>query len=118
MTASGNTHTLEGLDAGEYVIVETTIPNGYNSYKSKVFTITATHDKLSDDPQLLTLVGGDPFTETDLPNATVSGDIINEKGASLPSTGGIGTTIFYVLGAVLVVGAGIVLVTRRRMSAN
>ncbi len=117
MTASGATHTLEGLDAGEYVIVETLIPNGYNSYKSKAFTISATHDKLNDDPQLLTLDGGDPFTEADLANATVSGNIINEKGSSLPSTGGIGTTIFYVLGAILVVGAGVVLVTRRRMSA-
>ncbi len=41
----------------------------------------------------------------------------NESGAELPSTGGIGTTMFYVIGAILVIGAGVVLVTRRRMSA-
>ena len=45
-------------------------------------------------------------------------EIINNKGTELPSTGGIGTTIFYVIGAILVLGAGILLVTRRRMNAN
>ncbi len=44
--------------------------------------------------------------------------IKNTKGVELPSTGGVGTTIFYVVGAILVLGAGVVLVTRRRMSAN
>ena len=41
----------------------------------------------------------------------------NTKGVELPSTGGIGTTIFYVVGAILVIGAGVVLITRRRMDA-
>ena len=45
-------------------------------------------------------------------------DITNNSGSVLPSTGGIGTTIFYVIGAILVLGAGVLLVTRRRMSAN
>ena len=45
-------------------------------------------------------------------------DIQNNKGSVLPSTGGIGTTIFYIIGAVLVLGAGVLLVTRRRMNAN
>ncbi|MBR1812548.1 MAG: LPXTG cell wall anchor domain-containing protein [Lachnospiraceae bacterium] len=44
--------------------------------------------------------------------------VVNNKGTELPSTGGIGTTIFYVIGAILVLGAGILLVTRRRMNAN
>ena len=48
----------------------------------------------------------------------VAVEVINNKGTELPSTGGIGTTIFYVIGAILVIGAGILLVTRRRMSAN
>ena len=46
------------------------------------------------------------------------GDIPNTTGTELPSTGGIGTTLFYVIGAILVIGAGILLVTRRRMSVN
>ena len=49
---------------------------------------------------------------------TSSGKIKNTKGVELPSTGGIGTTLFYIIGAILVVGAGILLVTRRRMSAK
>ena len=53
---------------------------------------------------------------------TVSGELYteieNNSGTILPTTGGIGTTIFYVVGAILVLGAGIILVTKRRMSAN
>ena len=48
----------------------------------------------------------------------VTHEIKNVQGQSLPSTGSIGTTIFYVVGAILILGAGILLVTRRRMSAN
>ena len=44
--------------------------------------------------------------------------MLNQTGAELPSTGGMGTTIFYVVGAVLVIGAGVLLVTRRRMNAG
>ena len=41
-----------------------------------------------------------------------------KKGSSLPSTGGIGTTIFYVVGVILMLGAGVLLVTKKRMSSN
>ena len=44
-------------------------------------------------------------------------NVVNHKGKELPSTGGIGTTIFYVVGAILVIGAGVVLITKRRMDA-
>jgi len=44
-------------------------------------------------------------------------DVENFSGVELPSTGGIGTTIFYIVGAILVIGAGVVLITRRRMDA-
>ena len=54
---------------------------------------------------------------SDIPVASIQ-NVINNKGQELPSTGGIGTTIFYVIGAILVLGAGILLVTRRRMNAN
>jgi LPXTG-motif cell wall-anchored protein len=53
---------------------------------------------------------------TDLDGNAV--EVVNNKGTELPSTGGIGTTLFYVIGAILVLGAGILLVTRRRMNAN
>ena len=51
-------------------------------------------------------------------DSSTSETIVNLTGATLPSTGGVGTTIFYIIGAILVIGAGVVLVTRRRMSAN
>ena len=44
--------------------------------------------------------------------------VVNQNGTELPSTGGIGTTIFYVLGGVLVVGAGVLLIVRKRMSSE
>ena len=56
-------------------------------------------------------------TISDIPTASIV-EVVNQKGTELPSTGGIGTTIFYVIGAILVLGAGILLVTRRRMNAN
>lgn len=45
-------------------------------------------------------------------------DVVNKKGSSLPETGGIGTTIFYVVGVILMLGAGVLLVTKKRMSSN
>ena len=62
---------------------------------------------------MLNLVSGD-FKDTGI----IITDIENKSGAELPSTGGMGTTLFYIVGAVLVIGAGVLLVTRRRMSAQ
>lgn len=51
-------------------------------------------------------------------NGVFDATIVNKKGATLPSTGGMGTTIFYVIGAILVIGAGILLITKRRMNSK
>ena len=64
----------------------------------------------------VTVVEGEIATNEDL--VAGAAQIQNQKGATLPSTGGMGTTIFYILGTILVIGAGIVLVTRRRMSVG
>lgn len=85
-----------GLANDTYTLVESTVPAGYNKAADQNFTI-AEKD----------------FTEKNLAQSTT---VVNEKGSALPSTGGMGTTIFYVLGAALVIGAGVVLVTRRRLS--
>ena len=107
--------TWSGLDDGDYKLVETTTPSGYNTIHDIEFTITATHDVSSDNPTLISLSGGDKFTGV-ISTGVVSANIENQSGAQLPSTGGIGTTIFYVLGSVLVIGAVVLLVTKKRMS--
>jgi len=61
---------------------------------------------------------GPVTTSTTGATTNTEGKILNTQGAELPSTGGIGTTLFYIIGAILVLGAGILLVTRRRMNAN
>lgn len=115
------TFTWTGLDAGEYKLVETTVPTGYNKAADVVFTVTATYDILSDDPQLTALsTNNNAVTLKDgsLANATLTTTVVNQFGAQLPTTGGIGTTIFYIVGSMLFVGAGILLVTKKRMSSE
>ncbi len=115
--------TASGLDDGTYVLKETKTPSGYNTIEDQYFTISAEHDVKADDPKLQSLRGNKvDGTTTEIaftPNTTdgsLTTDVVNKKGSSLPSTGGIGTTIFYVIGSILVIGAGVLLVTRRRMN--
>ena len=116
---AGTVFTFTGLDDGDYKLTETVTPSSYNTIEPIEFTITATHDVLSDNPALKALTGtdGHEFTMTPkLDEGSLSADVVNQKGTTLPSTGGIGTTIFYVLGGLLVAGAGIVLVARKKAS--
>ena len=113
--ADGDTFGFKGVDDGTYVLVETKIPDGYNAWDAESFEITAEHDVESDDPQLTTLTGGDLFTG-DVSTGILDTDIVNETGIELPSTGGIGTTIFYVVGGLLAVAAIVLLVTKKRMA--
>ena len=116
------TFEWKGLDDGDYKISETTTPAGYNTIADIEFTITAEHDVLSDNPALTSLSGnattGELTFTSDTTEGSLSADVINNAGSTLPETGGIGTTIFYVLGSVLLVGAAILLITKKRMSAE
>lgn len=118
----GTTFTFNGLDDGEYRLRETKTPEGYNSINDIYFTITAEHDILSDSPALKTLTGkvttGEITFTSNVTEGSLTSNVVNKSGATLPETGGIGTTIFYVLGSVLVIGAGILFVTKRRMSVR
>ena len=111
------TFEWKGLDDGDYKIVETTTPAGYNTIADIEFTITAEHEVLSDNPALKDLSGGNKFTG-EVETGALSADIENNKGSTLPETGGMGTTIFYVLGSVLVIGAAVLLITKKRMGAS
>ena len=106
-----------GIDDGDYKLVEVVTPNGYNTIDPIEFTVTATHNESSDNPALLTLTGGDRFTGV-VSTGELSANIVNLTGTELPSTGGMGTTIFYVLGSILVLGAAVLLITRKRMGAQ
>ena len=91
---------VKGLDAGTYYLKETNPPAGYGACANKEIVISATHD----------------VNHVDL-SGNLSTTIINKKagGITLPSTGGIGTTIFYVVGGGLMVAAIVLLVTKKRM---
>ena len=115
--ANATTFSFEGLDDGNYRLTETVTPAGYNTMEPIEFTVTAEHEIESNYPQL-TALNGTPdgaiqitFTHS-LPDGSLSTNVVNEQGLELPSTGGIGTTIFYIVGIVLVLGAGSFLVLR------
>ena len=95
-TGSDGAAYFEGLADGTYYLVETKAPAGYNQLTG---------------PKEVTVAG----STTDTTKLSVEAKVANSAGTLLPSTGGMGTTIFYVLGAVLVVGAGVLLVTKKRM---
>ena len=93
------TAVITGLDnRWDLTVKEVVVPNGYNQAEDTTIE-GSTLVKVED--------GADP--------ADCLIEVVNKQGSELPSTGGIGTTIFYILGSILVIGAGVVLVTRRRM---
>ena len=114
-----------GLDDGTYTLRETTTPTGYNTMADLNLTIDATTSNVQDwnfgaedaaksALSAIKLTMNNKETTGDVNKGTVNGSIINQKGSSLPSTGGIGTTMFYVGGGVLVAGAGVLLITKKR----
>lgn len=118
--AEGTVFGFTGLDDGTYVLRETKTPDGYNSIEDQTFTISAEHDENSDDPKLTALTGDVASGSiiklgVMLENGELSTDVVNNKGSVLPSTGGAGRVAIYVIGAILVIGGGIVLVTKKRV---
>lgn len=103
---------FEGLDTGNYSLKEIAAPAGYNLLKEdQGVNIIATYNTDGTLASSSAQVG-----ENGQYSQTAS--VKNNSGTTLPSTGGIGTTIFYVAGAALAVGAGVLLVTRRRMDSQ
>ncbi|MGN0202999.1 MAG: isopeptide-forming domain-containing fimbrial protein [Coprococcus sp.] len=118
----GTTFTFSGLDDGDYRLTETKTPAGYNTIDPIEFTITAEHDVLSDNPALTSLSGNVTTGEITFTSNTTEGSlsttVVNNAGSTLPETGGMGTTIFYVIGSLLVLAAVVLLITRRRMRSE
>ncbi len=105
--------TIEGLDDNtDYYLYEIKAPTHYNKLKAPVkFKIAAEYndagDALRENNPTVKIGTGDPST-------TLKVDVVNKSGSNLPSTGGIGTTIFYVVGGILMAGAAVLLITKRR----
>ena len=114
-----NIFTFNGLDDGDYVLKETEVPDGYNKADDIEFTIKADHSIESDAPELKSLSGdkvtGEIVLQPNKADGSLSKAVPNTKGIVLPSTGGAGRVAIYVIGAILVVGGGIVLVTKKRV---
>lgn len=119
---AGTAFTFSGLDDGDYRLTETKTPAGYNTIDPIEFTITAEHDILSDNPALTNLNGnaatGEITFTANTSDGSLSTNVVNQSGATLPETGGMGTTLFYIVGSALVIGAGVLLITKRRMNAS
>lgn len=111
---------IEGLDAGTYYLYETEAPQGYNRL-DKPIQVTIS------EPSEADVNGGTvtPAPETGKEVMDAEGNVIsnvvkveNKSGTELPSTGGIGTTIFYVVGGILMLGAVILLITKKKMGSK
>ena len=92
---------IQGLDKQQYSLTEIEAPKGYN--------------KLTED---VTVTENDLTSADEVIAEGKSVEVENQAGSVLPSTGGMGTTLFYVVGAILVIGAGVILVARRRMNTE
>ena len=120
-TNDGTSFEFNRLDDGDYRLTETKTPAGYNTIDPVEFTISATHSVEADDPKLLTLSGdkksGEATFTPDKSAGSLTTDIVNKKGSTLPSTGGVGTHMFYVFGGCLVAAAVVLLALKKRKEA-
>ena len=99
---------IVGLDAGVYYMRETTTPTGYNTCNDVTIVINVRHQKTGTSNNVT-------FTRSGENTSTLKNIIINNAGTTLPSTGGMGTTVFYVVGGGLMAVAVVLLVTKKRM---
>lgn len=107
---------FEGLSAGQYTISEIKAPAGYNLLKESI-NISITWNAPAENSTECSWTVTGP-TGTTINDGIVKITIENQSGTELPSTGGMGTNVFYVLGGVLVLAAVVLLVTRKRMSSR
>ena len=123
LTAVNGLFKVAGLDDGNYELTETKAPAGYNLLKTPVAIDLKATKNDNVDRQNFT---GSTFTDfgslAKLSEDSVDGvaklTVENNSGSTLPSTGGIGTTIFYIIGGLMIIGAFVAFIVKRRMSAE
>ena len=107
-----------GLDDGQYILTETVAPEGYNTMDPITFNVIASHDTESADPKLTDLngnpVNGEIEFTANKDKGTLTAAIVNYQGDELPNTGGMGTTILYAAGVILILAAGAFLVMQKK----
>ena len=107
-----------GLDDGEYKLEETVTPEGYNTMDPMKFSITASHETEAAEPKLTGLNGkianGEIEFTANKDKGTLTANVVNYKGSELPSTGGMGTTVLYAAGVILILAAGAFLVMQKK----
>ena len=109
------TFTWTGLDDGDYKLVETTVPEGYNKMDDIVFAVSAEHEATSEDPKLISLDGGQMGTGI-VETGTIEKDIENHTGTILPETGAKGTMLLIMASSMFVAVAAVFMITRKKMS--
>ncbi len=107
---------IRGLDNQDYFLKETKAPDGYNLITGNI-KLTVAEDELTATTTGQGTEQTTTYSLTDVPELSIV-KVANEKGTVLPSTGGIGTTIFYVVGSVLVIAAAVLLITKKRMDRD
>ena len=127
------TFAFTGADAGKYKLVETTVPDGYNKADDLVFEVKGTYEAVStknplEAPTLTDLVildanghsitGEDKVFTTNLKDGTATTNIKNLPGSSLPETGGMGTTVLYAAGTLMILAAAAFLVMKKKAESK
>lgn len=114
---------FKGLGAGQYILEETGTPTGYNTIDD--ITINISNDKAANafsatNPnwKVTKKVGTETATELTANDNMYEFKVVNVKGTTLPTTGGMGTRLFYIVGGLLVAGSLVLLVTKKRMAAK
>ncbi len=111
VSEDGTVFTWTGLKEGTYTLEETKVPAGYNKAENVTIEIECTEpDEVKS--------AADTATWVDSSNGIYETTVKNLTGSLLPETGGIGTTIFYIVGALLVVGAAVLLISKKRMACE
>ncbi|MCF0123288.1 MAG: isopeptide-forming domain-containing fimbrial protein [Ruminiclostridium sp.] len=108
--------TFTGLAAGTYTLKETKTPDGYNTMPDKTIVISYAIDTDTDTEDDWGNFTSEDVTEVNTTDDIFITTIVNYPGSVLPETGGIGTTLFYIFGGAMVIGAAVLMVTKRRVN--